>query len=873
MKKTNTLFLALLLIVYFLTFRVLFLKVNPVFGDAPNFSSNLINTYLSEPQVWRGRIENFGGISVGDMALSNIMFFYAALHKIFDFDSQILLKIVFYFPATIFSLVSAYLLAGIFIKNKISKLIVSFFYVFNTYFLLLIDGGQVGVALGYSLAPLVLKNLFGVFKRFTVVNFLYTLILFFVLSNIEVRFAAIIFIAFLAFILTESFTNNKFHLKKLLFLIPLIPICILLNFSWIYPLIGNGGQLTRVYSDFNFTNFNNAIFLFQPHWFLNQFGHTFPIPVHFIFLPILIFSSIVINPNKMTYNLLSVFLIFSFFVKGSSEPFGFVYQWLIDNVPYLNIFRDSSKFYIVTILFGAVLIGRNLETVRRLKPKLFIYTALLVFTYLTLLIYPAVSGKMTGVLGVNRYVTSEYDYINELINKNQTSRYLFFKSRPPFVRETYPSDILNADSLYKIRPFATLIEGTYDKFYFLWNPFFPKLLDLAGIEYIFFTPDLSKKIYTEKDVLERDSFVASVSAQFKNERLESLSFPAFKTGDLTPRVFSAKKVLLVIGPDDIYEKLFASNNTRMSQIPLIFLDDGSWKTDNLINIGKNDLDILFNQKSEKDILYRSIEGTVFNADQSFKKNWGEKHEVVEWRDEARKGGILTHDFDLGSGVLFSNIPGEMVEFKFDQEKNDEVSFVLRVLGKNSNVSLSLDGNKIAQINIKDSVNFNYYPTDKIKLDKGFHKLSVVNENGFTMLNIIKIYNQEEYKKASRFTSDLLKKFKRTSLNTISRDNLRTIEFDQISETEYKVGKINAPWLFLSENYNIGWKFGNAYHYPAYSFINSFYLGSSQNVSKIQFDPQNNFSLGLKVSLVSGLVIVIISCVGLMNRRKIEKLFN
>jgi hypothetical protein len=863
-----------IIITYFFVFRSFFTGEIFAFGDSPNFTVDLIKTYFSIPQIWRARGGPFGAILPGDLILSLIMFFYGALSKLFQFDNSLIVKILFLFPATLSALLGSYLLSGIFVKDKISRLISSFLYTFNTYFLLLIDGGQVGVSLGYGFSPFVFWIFLKTFESFSFKKFIISLVLFWILTNIEIRFAIIILITFAIYILIKATSEKtKDWSRRIIFLIPLILISLILNSFWLVPIFLNKVNLPNFFSELGITNLSHTLFLFQPQWPLNEFGHVFQPPFYFSFFPLILFFPIIFKKDKEILILSLSFLIFAFLAKGTTSPLGTIYDFLL-RVPFAGAFRDSTKFFLPLVIFASILVGlANQILMEKFKKASFIFPIFLI-SYLLFLIYPALFGKLTGLLSWQREETEIYQNINKNIAaSNDNFRYLFFPARPAYVSETYPAEILDANQLYKARPFATLIEGTYDKFYFLWDPLFPKLLDLTGVKEILFTPDLRKKTYTSKEIEERNQFLEKVSLQSFGKKITDYLFPAFERENVSPRIFSVKRVALVIGGDDIYRYIF-KGSLRFDQFPIIFAEDGTWPIENLLKIKKDALAVVFYNKEAKDLVYRILaEKNIIDLESLRNSNWGKAVQTIDWRNEAYKVGLTTHDFDLGKGVVFSNIKGEKANYLFTIKKPGNKKFVLRGIGKSGKIRLSIDGKNISEISLRETDNFNYFILNEVSLAKGRHTLTIENLDGFSMINFIEYFDDQELKDAQDLAQQLLTTFPIIPMGKTFPDNFQKVEFSQDSPTKYQIKSFSGNWLIFTETYHSGWKLSKESPFPIFSFINGFYIGDFEGSAELYFQPQDLVILGLKITLISSVIIILVLVIVFLKRRKIERFIN
>jgi hypothetical protein len=90
------------------------------------------------------------------------------------------------------------------------------------------------------------------------------------------------------------------------------------------------------------------------------------IPLYMRFYPFVILSGVfyffkekyitLFKGKKVDENLFIVFFVLRIIgvllTKQSSRPFDGLYEWLFLNVPGFNLFREASKFYIITALSG-----------------------------------------------------------------------------------------------------------------------------------------------------------------------------------------------------------------------------------------------------------------------------------------------------------------------------------------------------------------------------------------------------------------------------------------------------------------------------------------------------------------------------------------
>ncbi len=393
-------------------------------------------------------------------------------------------RIFWFFPIIFVSIASSFVLARFIIKDKLISLISPVIFLLNTYVLLLISGGQVGVAMGYSLAPIVILT----FMRAVEKNKIsYSILFTFTLSLqmiFDIRFAYISLSAnFIYFLLDLYFRKKNIFsglgllLKNIAF--PLM-LAILLHSFWIMPVIFSNsnpvGQYGSAYNTvegvrfFSFAKLENAIGLLHPNWPENIFGKVGFMKPEFLFLPILAFSSLLfvskIKDQKSKVYILYfalLGLIGTFWAKGSNEPFGNIYLWMFNHFPGFVMFRDPTKWYTLVAVSYAILVPFSIwkiyEWIKsqpkfQMKSKNQIFNLqnlflILTILYLLFLIRPALFGQLTGTFQVKN-IPQDYVKLEQFLSSQDTfSRTLWVPApqRFGFYSNSHPA--ISAQDFYK----------------------------------------------------------------------------------------------------------------------------------------------------------------------------------------------------------------------------------------------------------------------------------------------------------------------------------------------------------------------------------------------------------------------------------------
>ncbi|MEK6885309.1 MAG: hypothetical protein AABY22_37100, partial [Nanoarchaeota archaeon] len=218
----------------FAVFKAIFLTGPTVWGDAPYYYLERFKEFTLGPLVWESR----GSLGiVNDLYfLYPFMFIYNSLGALFNFSNDLAIRLVFYFPAIFFSFLSSLLFTRYLGFSSLVSLFTVLLYSTSTYIILLIDGGQVGVALAYGTFPLTLISLHKLFDKNSFNQFLITLAVLMLLIIADVRFAII---AALSFFIWKALENKDFFtidiLKKLRIFGVLFFSAILLSSYWLIP--------------------------------------------------------------------------------------------------------------------------------------------------------------------------------------------------------------------------------------------------------------------------------------------------------------------------------------------------------------------------------------------------------------------------------------------------------------------------------------------------------------------------------------------------------------------------------------------------------------------------------------------------------------
>lgn len=855
----------LLIIPALLAYKSLFLNSNLSFGDAPYFYPENLTQLFSLPLQWESRNDNFGA-GQGFVMWLYLPTLLMGLFSKFGLSHFFLVRMVFYFPAVILSLYFSYQFLRKKVSSNLPAILGAFFYGLNTYFLSVLDGGQIGLALAYGFFPLMIDKTTQFLDSPSKRHFCLALLSFLLLSNTDIR----VFVIGLFFIIILT--------RKIVKIFALLLSTILIDLFWVIPFIiqyFSGSKLTHANSQTSLISILDSLTAFQPHFPLNEFGNLTSPPFYFVILPALLVIGLnLAKSNKKLFRDYSVFfliyLIFVFLAKGQNEPFGEIYLWLVNKIPLGFALRDSSKFYIPLILSVSILITFLCEILVNFKGKFLRFAILtVIFLYLNLTIYPALLGKLSGNLG-RPLKSDDYGFIYQNLNAgSQFFRTVWFPQKPQLAFSSWQAPAISADTLFRERPFASQIEGTYDLFNFLHRPNIREWFKLLAVKYAFFPPDPRKKIWSETEKIDRKIWVDFVSKLPGFKKMDwPILFPVLSLEDSQPHIFGQNKAFLVVGDEDVYEKLFEVPGFNLSANGFIFPEQGNVDLEFLSTLSPDSLDIVFNKSESIALSMGFLKDKMIPMSSFIRTDWAirESSDYLKWKYELLTNGVKTNAFDYSKGIAFSTIPGEELHFSIKVPKDGSYYLLVRSLSS-ADSSLKIEVNKQV-FDVVPHSRFNWTKIGPLKLNKGSESLSVINEQGVSALNTIVLTDEDSWQIAQSKTEKMLARFKNFNISeaglsdTFQKElNQQPVKIEQVqvNEAEYEV-RLEPPvnWLIFSDHFDKGWQMKNLSNIkpvPFYAMINGFSVSEISASQTLEYNPQRYTTLSIILSVSSLLLIL------------------
>lgn len=362
-----------------------------------------------------------------------------------------------------------------FTKSAIGSLI----YCTNTWILLVFSGGQIGVALAYAVAPLVLKIGIDCLKFLNFSNSLTAGLALSVLYLFDQRIGLLISVVLTLYVLLVMLFDSFKNYRSFIFTI-MIPHAVLLPLHafWILPLIFSGKEANYISEAapkvtdatfFSFATLSNSLSLLHPNWPDNVFGKVGFMKPEFLVLPIIAYAFLLLRNSKSeARNTKLLFFSFlgllgAFLAKGVNEPFGAIFLWLFQTIPGFNLFRDPTKFYVLISISYAliipVVIGLLSQSITSRVNNIFkrdikrsyitVLLSLIFIAYWIFTLRPFFAGQMGGLFKEHP-IPNEYIQLEQFLGKDpEFSRTLWIPSRQRFgyFSDTHPS--IDASDLYK----------------------------------------------------------------------------------------------------------------------------------------------------------------------------------------------------------------------------------------------------------------------------------------------------------------------------------------------------------------------------------------------------------------------------------------
>ncbi|TSC87767.1 MAG: Uncharacterized protein G01um10147_453 [Microgenomates group bacterium Gr01-1014_7] len=858
-----------------------FLPGARVANDFPIISESLLKSSMNLPFVWsESGAEGLGEYSTFFLWSWPLSFIAGILANI-GLGFSIIERVLLFIPFLLLGGIGIWKFCGSVKLTDDAKFIASLFYLTTTYILLVIDGGQLSIALTYAWFPIaflaVEKSIKGGFNKKVFAGLSVSILGFF-----DFRFIYVLFLLSLVLFFYQLLLDPKKRVSLFLDWISsgvIIGTVVLgLNIYWLLPLfkapISSGTYAFFTQASFlSLIDLGHSILLLAPHWFKNVFGNITTLRPEFVFIPILVFLAPILRPKDRVVGFWLLVSIFSIFLtKGASEPLPQIYPWLFSHIPGFSLFRDSSKFFFLEAFSYSVLLGITTDEIlkKAIKfPKLKIFFLIILSSYFIFLIRPVWFGQMTGTFSQPLF-QQEFAGLSQFIEKDKSfSRVFWIPSFPSLGYSSLTHPRIEAARLVQRRTFAIGTLGTYEIFNFLREAqYMGEIFDVAGIEYIAYPYLDPRRDNLHPDNVKYQSiFSDQLSKLSWLSKVENSLIPLWKVKQHQDKFFITQNIWWVIGSDDIYKEATKSSELALSKNSLIFVEEFSGlgkRIDELPNAN-----IVLNNKTFIDFSASFIDSNdlIFPAkklkqdpDQS---GWWKREaaDLIRWREFLQiKYGIDNQDFDLGGGWAVGEGEREFTIYNLQFTKGKVLLARVLESTRSGNLSFSQDGKLIGQIDTKKpGNNIRWFEVGQLQKDGG--ELEIKSSGDINVVNALSVLDKVEWVSYQDKTQKLQGRIVNFDEKNIQSDNNPKVSYNKINPTKYIVdisGLTKPAFLVFSQSYDGLWKMNGQTFLPVYSLLNGFKIEKNGQYT-VEFEPQKYVFPGLLISTITavGLILLLI----------------
>jgi hypothetical protein len=486
--------------------------MNFLSGDFRFFWLENIKDFATLPFAWDSSLNTGIGASQLSSLWITSFFNFTAFFSRLGLSWSLIQLFFWILPAILLSFFCSFFLFKTLFKFKVwYPALAGIIYALNTYFLMILTGGQIGVSLSYSIAPLVLLGFIKIAEKPSLKTILIGGLILGFQIMLDPRISYITLIA-VFFYLLFNFSKLKTIRSVYRLLSPFV-IVFLLNSFWIIPLVlaknssfPVGFDSVSGFKFFSFAKLENSISLLHPNWPENIFGKVYFLDPKFLILPIVAFSSLFFVSKIKDLRIKTYVLFFSlvgllgaFLAKGANEPLGIVNEFLFKYLPGMTMFRDPTKWYMLIALSYSILIPYAIRQVS----KYFRFTFILFVIYFLYLATPIFKQIKIS------HVPQEYVQLKDFLNNQKAfSRTLWI---PQWQRFGYFSN--NHPAIGR----EELLKGNVKKQISLLDQ---NLLEDFSIKYVVIPYDLQSEIFLKDRKYDASQFNAAVAGLKKIPWLE-----------------------------------------------------------------------------------------------------------------------------------------------------------------------------------------------------------------------------------------------------------------------------------------------------------------------------------------------------------------
>jgi hypothetical protein len=556
------------------------------------------------PFVWNSQWKT-GAYLIFSIPLSPLLMLESLLFNLFHLNFSVLERMLVFYPFIACLIVSPLALCRVLRLNNFSTAAVILVFNLNSYMFLI--SGVTLMAIGAALGPLVFAAFIRILHRPGLKSAIYLALATYLQIIFDLRIFYVIFIFCILYliyflkVLAAGTPAGKGRIFKFLFLS--LVLTVFSNSYWIIFVFFE--KITRGNVSITLQGFDNpswvisnsystllhAMAIHSPFW--GRFDILNGVNPHFLILTILVFSSLLLKRNQKTITFFALSsLIFSFLVKGSNHPFGFLYIWLFKYFPGFAAFRDPGKWHLPLIMSYSVMLGflveetgpqlaswsRRVIVQKSFLKRTFLFAAVIAAFFAVFPINPLSTMRYQGIFKLSE-VPAEYERLNSFLHgQADFYRILWLPAQYRFGYSSSQHPALNAIELAN-GLFSGLCSGDITKwpykFSYLNRNFTVPALRLLSVKYIiipaaplgnlpqFYWYELPPRFYA--DLIKSVGGIKNINFQGEARVYEiSGSLPHFYT--------ASKGDILMGDPDNVLPLL--ARTGRLNEEALVFAAAG-----------------------------------------------------------------------------------------------------------------------------------------------------------------------------------------------------------------------------------------------------------------------------------------------------------
>lgn len=371
-------------------------------------------------------------------------------------------RLFFLIPMVFLTPLFSFLLFKKIFKSNLIAFFSSCIYSFNTFFLKL-QLDHITYAFIWWILPALFLSIINYLETKKSKYLIYNSLLVFVgiVYEIRIMILVLVFLSFFQFIHLIIDNNRlKKKIRDNIYIFISYGIGILMHSFWLIPMLfGLNSDIMAHASSTPFTSFYDILDAFTLHmysWSHNLVLYPFikqPIDLRHFLIPILALCGMLFFTERFKNRSLKLYfsffslsaLIFIFLAKQELVPFSKVYGWLFYNFPLFNIYRESSKFFILAAISLSFFYGIGLywiyNFIQKYNKRMAILTTAILLFFSSIFNLQHFFDQKIGGMTKGMEIPEDYKILEEkLSNDNQYYRILWLptKHRFGFHSEIHP---------------------------------------------------------------------------------------------------------------------------------------------------------------------------------------------------------------------------------------------------------------------------------------------------------------------------------------------------------------------------------------------------------------------------------------------------